>query len=319
LQSLAGSLKNKNLLKNIKFWALLMKKKITKAVFPVAGMGTRFLPATKSIPKELLPLVDRPLVQYAVDEAREAGIESFLFVSARGKTAMADYFDKHPTLEEKLEESGKFELLAKLKNSNISSGDIAYVRQGEPLGLGHAVACARQFVDHDEYFAVVLPDDVLAGSPGCLSQMIAAWEETPSNIVGTMQVPEDQVSSYGILDIESENGPMLKVNGMVEKPSPETAPSNSAVIGRYLLSPNIMTRLTNTRPGFGGEIQLTDAINAEASSKEGVYGFRFDAKRYDCGSLSGFLKATIDFGLDRPELRDELLAHMNHVLQKSKS
>jgi UTP--glucose-1-phosphate uridylyltransferase len=292
-----------------------MKPKITKAVFPVAGMGTRFLPATKSIPKELLPLVDRPLVQYAIDEAREAGIESFLFVSARGKTAMADYFDKHPSLEKMLEEDEKYALLAKLQNSNIASGAIAYVRQGEPLGLGHAVACARQFVDHDEYFAVILPDDVLAGSPGCLSQMIAAWEERPANIVGTMSVPHDQVSAHGILDIESENGRMIKARGLIEKPAPENSPSNNAVIGRYLLSPKIMARLTNTAPGYGGEIQLTDAINAEASSTEGVYGYRFDARRYDCGSLSGFLKATIDFGLGRPELREDLLAHMRAILK----
>ena len=291
-----------------------MKKKITKAVFPVAGMGARFLPATKSIPKELLPLVDRPLVQYTVDEAREAGIESFLFVSARGKTAMAGYFDKHPSLERKLEKDEEYELLAKLQNSNIASGDIAYVRQGEPLGLGHAVPCARQFVDHDEYFAVILPDDVLAGSPRRLSQMMSAWKERPANIVGTMQVSQDQVSAYGVLDVETENGRMIKARGLIEKPSPEMAPSNNAVIGRYLLSPKIMTRLANTGPGFGDEIQLTDAINAEASSEDGVYGYKFDAKRYDCGSISGFLKATIDFGLNRQELRDDLLAHIRSCL-----
>jgi UTP--glucose-1-phosphate uridylyltransferase len=298
-------------------WNKIMKNRITKAVFPVAGLGTRFLPATKSIPKELLPLVDRPLVQYAVDEAREAGIESFLFVSARGKTAMADYFDKHPSLEHRLSKDGKDDLLAKLQNSNIASGDIAYVRQGEPLGLGHAVACARQFVDHDEYFAVILPDDVIKGTPGCLRQMVDAWHERPANYVGTMQVESDQVSSYGILDVASESGRRLQARGLVEKPSVDEAPSNNAVIGRYLLSPNIMHRLVETVPGFGGEIQLTDAINAEAASPEGVYGYRFDAQRYDCGSMAGFLKATIDFGLDRPELRDELMDYMRTILDSA--
>ena len=291
-----------------------MKNCITKAIFPVAGLGTRFLPATKSIPKELLPLIDRPLVQYAVDEAREAGIKSFLFVSARGKSAMADYFDKHPSLERRLQEDGKDSLLDKLQNSNIESGDIAYVRQGEPLGLGHAVACARQFVNHDEYFAVILPDDVIKGTPGCLRQMIDAWQEKPANYVGTMQVEPEQISSYGILDVESENDRHIKARGLVEKPSISDAPSNYAVIGRYLLSPKIMHRLVETVPGFGGEIQLTDAINAEASSPEGVYGYRFDAQRYDCGSMAGFLKATIDFGLDRPELRDELMDYMRSIL-----
>jgi UTP--glucose-1-phosphate uridylyltransferase len=256
------------------------------------------------------------LVQYAIDEAREAGIESFLFVSARGKTAMADYFDKHPSLEKMLAEDEKHDLLAKLQNSNIASGDIAYVRQGDPLGLGHAVACARQFVSHDEYFAVVLPDDVISGTPGCLTQMIQVWGNNPSNMVGTMNVPTDQVSKYGILDVESEDDRLIKARGLVEKPNADEAPSNNAVIGRYLLSPKIMTRLVNTKPGFGGEIQLTDAINAEASSPEGVYGYRFDAQRYDCGSMSGFLKATIDFGLDRPELHDELVAHMQNTLKK---
>lgn len=295
-----------------------MKNRITKAVFPVAGLGTRFLPATKSIPKELLPLVDRPLVQYAVDEAREAGIESFLFVSARGKTAMADYFDKHPSLEQRLANDGKDKLLEKLQNSNIASGDIAYVRQGEPLGLGHAVACARQFVDHDEYFAVVLPDDVIKGTPGCLRQMVDAWHERRANYVGTMQVEPEHIPSYGILDVKSEDGRTIKARGLIEKPSIADAPSNNAVIGRYLLSPKIMHRLVETNPGFGGEIQLTDAINAEASSPEGVYGYRFDAQRYDCGSMAGFLKATIDFGLDRPELHAELMDYMRKVVDTSK-
>ncbi|PIB23155.1 UTP--glucose-1-phosphate uridylyltransferase [Amylibacter kogurei] len=283
-----------------------MKPKITKAVFPVAGLGTRFLPATKSIPKEMLPLVDRPLVQYAVDEAREAGIESFLFVSARGKSAMADYFDKHPTLEDRLAADGKEKLLKKLQASNIENGSTAYLRQGEPLGLGHAVGIARNFVDDDEFFAVLLPDDVVAAKPGCLKQMVDAWEETHANIVGTMEVPLESVGSYGILDVEQDHGRLVKASGLVEKPSPEVTPSRNAVIGRYLLSPNVMKRLMETRPGVAGEIQLTDAINAEAAAGNGVYGYRFEGDRFDCGSMSGFLQATISFGLERPELRDDL-------------
>lgn len=292
-----------------------MKRKITKAIFPVAGLGTRFLPATKSIPKEMLPLVDRPLVQYAVDEAREAGIESFLFISARGKTSLADYFDKHPSLEKTLLEKNKMDLLQKLRNSNITNGSIAYIRQGEPLGLGHAVGCARNFIDDDEFFAVLLPDDVVCGEPGCLKQMVQAWEETNSSIVGTMIVPDNQVSSYGILDIESENGRLVKARGLIEKPTIQDAPSRHAVIGRYLLAPSVMEHLANTKPGVGDEIQLTDAINAEAISGKGVYGYLFEGKRYDCGSMAGFLQATIAFGLKRPELRDELVDFLQDTIK----
>ena len=204
--------------------------------------------------------------------------------------------------------------MEKVERYNVETGDVASVRKGETLGLGHAVACGRQFVDNDEYFAVILPDDVIKGTPGCLRQMVDAWQEKTANYVGTMQVEPQQVSSYGILDVESENDSRIKARGLVEKPSISDAPSNNAVIGRYLLSPKIMHRLVETVPGFGGEIQLTDAINAEASSPEGVYGYRFDAQRYDCGSMAGFLKATIDFGLDRPELRDELMDYMRSIL-----
>ncbi len=291
-----------------------MKSKIKKAIFPVAGLGTRFLPATKSIPKEMLPLVDRPLVQYAVDEAREAGIDSFLFVSALGKSAIPDYFDKHPNLEAKLHANGSDELLTKLQNSNIPSGSTAYVRQGEPLGLGHAVGCARNFVDNDEYFAVLLPDDVIKAKPGCLKQMVDAWEDTQASIVGTMEVARDQVGNYGILDLESAQGRLAKARGMVEKPAPDESPSNHAIIGRYILSPHVMQLISTTKPGVGNEIQLTDAINAEAASGRGVYGYQFDGHRYDCGSMAGFLKATVDFGLDRPELKDELLDFLRETL-----
>ncbi|GLQ36276.1 UTP--glucose-1-phosphate uridylyltransferase [Amylibacter marinus] len=291
-----------------------MKQKITKAVFPVAGLGTRFLPATKSIPKELLPLVDRPLVQYAVDEAREAGIEDFVFVSARGKTAMADYFDRYPLLEQILRDDGKDALLERLEASNISSGSIAYVRQGEPLGLGHAVACARKFVADDEYFAVVLPDDVVQAQPGCLAQMVKEWEKSPANIVGTMEVAADKTDQYGILDADCDGQRLLRARGLVEKPAQDVAPSNMAVIGRYLLSPSIMARLCVQEPGVGGEIQLTDAINAEAHAMGNVYGFRFSGQRYDCGSKIGYLQATIKYGLQRDSLRPEMLAFMKDAI-----
>jgi len=296
---------NYNLLNN---WVGQMKKRI-----PVAGLGTRFLPATKSIPKELLPLVDKPLVQYAIEEAREAGIEDFLFISARGKSAMADYFDRYPSLENKMRREGKDNLLKKLKDSNIPSGSIAYLRQGKPLGLGHAVACARKFIAKDEYFAVILPDDVVHAKKGCLHQMVETWENTRGSYVGTMEVPLEKTVSYGVLNPQEDMGKLVRAAGLVEKPRPEDAPSQLAVIGRYILSPEIMQRLTDTEPGVGGEIQLTDAINAEAEDGNPVYGYRFDGKRYDCGSHQGFLEATVKFGLEREEFGAEFSAFLRRT------
>ncbi|MCE5973167.1 UTP--glucose-1-phosphate uridylyltransferase GalU [Sinirhodobacter sp. WL0062] len=290
-----------------------MKRKVTKAIFPVAGLGTRFLPATKSIPKEILTLVDRPLIQYAIDEARAAGITEFIFVTSRGKSALEDYFDDAPELENQLRKSGKTQLLDILESTNMDSGAIAYVRQNRALGLGHAVWCARRLVG-DEPFAVILTDDVIAADKPCLQQMMEAYEETGGNIVAAMEVPHERTSSYGVLDIAEENGAVVKVKGMVEKPKPEVAPSNLAVIGRYILTPEIMNNLNAKKQGAGGEIQLTDAIAEEISKGNPVYGYRFRGQRYDCGSKAGFLQATVAFGLAREDLRDEFSDYLTDLM-----
>ena len=282
-----------------------MTRQITKAIFPVAGLGTRFLPATKSIPKEIMTLVDRPLIQYAIDEARDAGIEEFIFVTSRGKSALSDYFDDSPILEAELQRKGKKDLLEVLHATNMESGQIAYVRQAGAKGLGHAVACARRLI-HDEPFAVILPDDVIAADRSCLAQMIEAHAETGGSMVAAMEVPTDRTSAYGILDVEDASPRAMKVRGMVEKPEAGSAPSNLAVIGRYILSPNVMRNLGGIGAGAGGEIQLTDAIAEEIEHGDGVHGFRFEGQRFDCGSKAGFLQATVAFGLARDDLRDEL-------------
>jgi UTP--glucose-1-phosphate uridylyltransferase len=283
-----------------------MRKKVTKAIFPVAGMGTRFLPATKSIPKEILSLVDRPLIQYAIDEARDAGITEFIFVTSRGKGALEDYFDAAPQLEQSLRKNNKHDLLEELKRSTMDSGEIVYVRQREALGLGHAVWCARRLIAN-EPFAVILPDDVIAAEKPCLRQMVEAYENTGGCMVAAMEVPPHKASAYGLLDVKEDMGSLLKINGMVEKPDAKDAPSNLAVIGRYILTPKVLNNLGKLKKGAGGEIQLTDAIAMEAKSGNDVYGLRFDGQRYDCGSKSGFLQATIAFALSRPELHDELM------------
>lgn len=295
----------------------MKSRKVTKAVFPVAGMGTRFLPATKSIPKEIMTLVDRPLIQYAIDEARAAGIKEFIFVTSRGKSALEDYFDVAPELENALKRSGKTELLKVLKGTNMDSGAIAYVRQNRPMGLGHAVWCARRLVG-DEPFAVLLPDDVIAADKPCLAQMVEAYAQTGGNMVATMEVSPKQISSYGVLDIQEDMGRVVRAAGLVEKPVAADAPSNLAVIGRYILSPNIMTNLNKIKQGAGGEIQLTDAIAQEAASGE-VYGFRFHGQRFDCGSKAGFLQATVSFGLSRPDLRDEFGGYLADMMALQKA
>lgn len=282
-----------------------MKRKVTKAIFPVAGLGTRFLPATKSVPKEIMTLVDRPLIQYAIDEARAAGIKEFIFVTSRGKGALEDYFDHSPELEATLRKKGKEALLKELKKTNMDSGAIAYIRQHKALGLGHAVWCARRLVG-DEPFAVILPDDVIAAEKPCLQQMIEAYAETGGNMVAAMEVPAEKTSSYGVLDVKEDMGTHVSVNGMVEKPAAGTAPSNLAVIGRYILSPKIMQNLNKMKSGAGGEIQLTDAIAQEIEAEQNVFGYRFTGQRYDCGSKAGFLQATVAFGLAREDLQDEL-------------
>lgn len=281
-----------------------MQRTVKKAVFPVAGLGTRFLPATKSIPKEIMTLVDRPLIQYAIDEARAAGIEEFIFVTSRGKSALEDYFDAAPELEAALREKGKTDLLEALGSTVMGSGAIAYLRQAEPLGLGHAVWCARRLIG-DEPFAVILPDDVISAEVSCLQQMVEAYAETGGSMVATMEVPLEKTSSYGILDVSETSGQVASVKAMVEKPSPESAPSNLAVIGRYILTPNVLETLDGQGKGAGGEIQLTDAIDDEIKAGRGVWGFRFRGERYDCGSKAGFLQATVAFGLARNDLRGE--------------
>ncbi len=290
-----------------------MRKKVTKAIFPVAGLGTRFLPATKSVPKEIMTLVDRPLIQYAIDEAREAGIKEFIFVTSRGKGALEDYFDHAPTLEQELRKKGKTELLDILKSTNMDSGAIAYIRQHKALGLGHAVWCARRLIAN-EPFAVILPDDVIAAEKPCLKQMVEAYEETGGNMVAAMEVPQDKTSAYGVLDVKEDMGSIVSVNGMVEKPAADQAPSNLAVIGRYILSPNVLSNLNKMKTGAGGEIQLTDAIASEIEQGHGVYGYRFRGQRFDCGSKSGFLQATVAFGLARDELRADLFEYLQDVV-----
>lgn len=281
-------------------------QRITKAVLPVAGMGTRFLPATKSIPKEILTLVDRPLIQYAIDEARAAGITDFIFVTARGKSALEDYFDHAPELAAALRKSGKKDLLRTLSATDMPSGAIAYIRQNRPQGLGHAVWCARSLIG-DEPFAVILPDDVIAAEKPCLRQMVDAYAEIAGgSMVAAMEVSEAQVSAYGILDVAEDHGRLARLRGMVEKPTPANAPSRMAAIGRYILSPGVMNALGRIRPGAGRELQLTDAIAAEAALGMPVWGYRFEGQRFDCGSKAGYLQATVAFALGRPELADDL-------------
>ncbi|NQY59682.1 UTP--glucose-1-phosphate uridylyltransferase GalU [Cognatishimia sp.] len=289
----------------------MSKQRITKAVFPVAGMGTRFLPATKSIPKEILTLVDRPLIQYAIDEAREAGIEEFIFVTSRGKSALEDYFDTAPELESKLVAKGKTELLSEVEKATLPSGAIAYVRQNQALGLGHAVWCARRLIG-DEPFAVLLPDDVIKSDVSCLKQMVDAYDG--GSMVAAMEVPNHKISSYGVLDVNTHVGNVVSVNGMVEKPKRNEAPSNLAVIGRYILSPQVLRNLDSTSVGAGGEIQLTDAIAREIEDRRGVFGYKFEGTRFDCGSKSGFLQATVACALERDDLRDELMEYLQSML-----
>lgn len=295
-----------------------MRKKVTKAIFPVAGMGTRFLPATKSVPKEIMTLVDRPLVQYAIDEARAAGIREFIFVTSRGKSALEDYFDNSPILEQELKRKGKTELLELLKATDMDSGAIAYLRQNKALGLGHAVWCARRLMGN-EPFAVLLPDDVIAAEKPCLQQMIEAYEETGGNMVAAMEVSPEKASSYGVLDVAEDMGAVVRARGMVEKPAAGTAPSNLAVIGRYVLAPSVLKNLNKMRLGSGGEIQLTDAIAEDIEAGVPVHGYRFRGQRYDCGSKAGFLQATVAFALARDDLRDELRQFLNEIVHLDKA
>ena len=291
-----------------------MGRKVTKAIFPVAGLGTRFLPTTKSIPKEMLSLVDKPLIQYAIDEARAAGIKEFIFVTSRGKGSLEDYFDHAHELESSLKKAGKTDLLEILRATNMDSGAIAYIRQHKALGLGHAVWCARRLLSDDEPFAVVLTDDVIQGEPPCLQQMIEAYGETGGSMVATMEVAPEKAKAYGVLDVAEDMGAIVRAKGMVEKPATGTQPSNLAVIGRYILAPTVMKNLIYLKQGAGGEIQLTDAIAEEIQAGRDVFGLRFRGQRFDCGSKAGFLQATVAFGLERDELKDEFAEYLHQVM-----
>ena len=284
-------------------------KPVRKAVFPVAGLGTRFLPATKAFAKEMLPIVDRPLIQYAVDEAREAGIEQMIFVTGRGKGALEDYFDIAFELEATMRERGKS--LEPLAPTRLPAGAVASVRQQEPLGLGHAVWCAREIVGN-EPFAVLLPDDLMWGKPGCLREMINAYEQVGGNIICVEEVAPEKTASYGIITPGERQGTLTEVKGLVEKPKPEEAPSTLGVIGRYILQPEVMRILDNPERGAGGEIQLTDAM-AQLIGKQPFHGVTVGAKRYDCGDKAGFVTANIALALERDDVGPAVRAFLADI------
>ena len=275
-----------------------MPTSVRKAVFPVAGLGTRLLPATKSIPKEMITIVDRPLIQYAVDEAREAGIEELIFVTGRGKSALVDYFDQAYELEATLKAKGKG--LDVLEPSNARFGEVVSVRQQQPLGLGHAVWCARDIIG-DEPFAVLLPDELMVGKPNCLAQMVEAYERVGGNLVAALEVPDSETHKYGVIDPGATDGRLTEIRGMVEKPAPGTAPSNLMLPGRYILQPEVMRALDAQEKGAGGEIQLTDAM-AKLISQQPFHAYRFEGERYDCGSATGFVIANLAMALDRGDV-----------------
>ncbi|MBK18096.1 MAG: UTP--glucose-1-phosphate uridylyltransferase [Rhodospirillaceae bacterium] len=281
-----------------------MAQRVRKAVFPVGGMGTRFLPATKAMPKEMLPVVDKPLIQYAVEEAQAAGIEEFIFVTGRGKTAIEDHFDHSIELENILEERGKTEEARLVGGPMLQPGQVAYTRQQEPLGLGHAVWCARELVGN-EPFAILLADDLVMAKTPCLKQMVDSFEKTRGNIVAVMDVPKEHTNRYGIVDTGVENGSLVEVNGLVEKPAPEEAPSTLSVIGRYVLLPEVFEFLGQKETGAGGEIQLTDSM-AKMIGSSPFHGLRFEGRRFDCGDKAGFFEANMAFALSRDDLRDEV-------------
>ena len=277
-------------------------KPLRKAVLPVAGLGTRFLPATKATAKEMLPVVDKPLIQYAVEEARAAGIEQFCMVTGRGKTGLVEHFDIAFELEATLKERGKTEMISLLRSMAVQPGSIATVRQQVPLGLGHAIWCARSFIG-DDPFAILLPDDLILSKTPCLKQLADAYHETGGNVVAVTEVPREQTNKYGILDIGADDGRMVEVRGLVEKPAPEDAPSNLSIIGRYVLMPQVIEHLSKMERGAGNEVQLTDAM-AKMIGNTPFHGLRYEGERFDCGDKIGFLEAQIAFALNRPDLSD---------------
>jgi len=282
--------------------------KVTKAVFPVAGLGTRFLPATKASPKEMLPVVDKPLIQYAVEEAVAAGITEMIFVTGRSKRAIEDHFDKSYEVEAELAARGKEKLLELVRSIKPAHVDCFYVRQPEALGLGHAVLCAEKLVG-DNPFAVILADDLLDGKPPVLSQMVDVFDHYHSSVIGVEEIPREDSRSYGVIDGKEWEENIIKLSGIVEKPSPETAPSNLGVVGRYILKPRIFQHLRALKPGAGGEIQLTDAIQSLLDDEQ-VLAYRYNGTRFDCGSKLGYLKATVEFALRHPEVKNEFAAYL---------
>ncbi|RDC48772.1 UTP--glucose-1-phosphate uridylyltransferase [Acinetobacter sp. RIT592] len=292
-----------------------MKKTVKKAIIPAAGLGTRFLPATKSQPKEMLPIVDKPTLQYIIEEAINSGIEEILIITGRNKKSIEDHFDKSVELELELQQKGKTEMLEMVQEiSNMVN--IHYIRQKEPKGLGHAIHCAKSFIG-DEPFAVLLGDDIVDSDTPCLKQLIDAYDEYKTSILGVQEVAKEDTDKYGILDCKYIEDRVYKVKDMVEKPSVEEAPSNVAILGRYIITPAIFEILENQAPGKGGEIQLTDALKTLASH-EAIYAYNFEGRRYDVGDKLGFLEATIDFALKRDNLKDGLMNYMKNVVKEVK-
>jgi len=287
-----------------------MPKPLKKAVMPVAGMGTRFLPATKALAKEMLPVVDRPLIQYAVDEARAAGIEQFCFVTGRGKTSIVEHFDVAYELEKTLEERNKMDILRELRALAIEPGSLLTVRQQVPLGLGHAIWCARAFIG-DDPFAILLPDDLMQCDKPCIGQLAEAYAETGGNVVAIEEVPMERVNKYGVLDVEKDMGRLVSIKGLVEKPPIDLAPSNLTIIGRYVLMPEVIGHLAKMEKGSGGEIQLTDSM-AKLIGHQPFHGLRYEGRRFDCGDKVGYLEAQIAFALARPEIAPAVRQFLNH-------
>jgi UTP--glucose-1-phosphate uridylyltransferase len=290
---------------------MMTHKPVRKAVFPVAGLGTRFLPATKAIPKEMLPIVDSPLIQYAVNEAREAGIEQMIFVTGRGKSVIEDHFDIAFELEHTMTSRGKD--VSVLANTRLNPGNCVYVRQQEPLGLGHAIWCARDIIG-DEPFAIFLPDEFMHGSPGCMKQMVDAYHQIGGNVISVLEVPRNDVSSYGVIAPGTAHGAVTEVLGLVEKPKVEDAPSNLIVSGRYILQPEVMRILEGQEKGAGGEIQLTDAM-AQMIGRQPFNAVTFNGKRYDCGSKVGYIEANLALALQRPDMAEQVRAIALNLLK----
>ena len=290
-------------------------QRVRTAIFPVGGLGTRFLPATKALPKEMLPVVDKPLIEYAVDEARAAGIEEFIFVTGRGKSAIQNHFDSHYELEANLSARGRQESLAMINGSKLGPGQIAYVRQMEPMGLGHAVWCARNLVG-GEPFAVLLADDLILGNGPCLAEMVEVFNETGGNVVALMEVDREEVSNYGVIAPGDDDGRLVEILDLVEKPAPEDAPSNLAIVGRYILQPEVMDYLALGTRGAGGEIQLTDSM-VKLINGDSFYGMRIAGRRFDCGTKLGYLEANVAYALERKDMGEELRQRLIDLLDQT--